>query len=249
MSQDKFITCQVCGGENKAGSSFCNECGAKLLDNKKIVKQNNSKTGKKRKSAKSGEAAAKSKSKVISNGKLFYIITALVLIGLLNLFSAGVFDSPTYVGSTVQNNTADPHQGVDLSSLQEINNLQDRVKNNPGDHQSILKLAHLRNDSGFYEDAIKDYQSYLKLRPFEADVIVDMGVCYYQLNDFENAIATMKQALKLNSKHQIAHFNIGIVNFASGNKEEAISWWKKTVELDASTNIAKKAKELINTHQ
>ena len=44
-------------------------------------------------------------------------------------------------------------------------------------------------------------------------------------------------------------FNIGIVNFAANNKSEAVTWWKKAIEIDPNTNIAKKAEELINSHQ
>lgn len=261
MSENKYIICPVCGQENKIVNDLCEGCGGKLeggvvkiiaaseIVNELKSNSDNAKTRTKKENKKSKPVFKKTSSMKFTGSKLVYLILALVLVGVVNLFVAGVFDSPDYIAPNEQKNLSDLQQGTDLSKLQEINNLEKVVENNPADFKSLLSLAHLLNDSGFYDKAVNKYQDYLKLRPNEPDVIVDLGVCYYQLNDFNNAITTMKKALQINPEHQIANFNIGIVSFAAGNKNEAVSWWKKAVEIDPNTNIAKKAEELINTHQ
>lgn len=162
---------------------------------------------------------------------------------------SGVFDQPS--GPTVSQQQVpndDVHKGVDLTKLQEINKLREEVTNNPANHESILHLAHLLNDSGFKEEAIKWYRQYLVDHPDQADVWVDMGVCYFDLNDFDNAISSMKKGIELNPKHQIAHFNLGIVNYTKGDLNTAIDWWKKAIEIDPSSDIAGRARELINNN-
>ena len=83
--------------------------------------------------------------------------------------------------------------------------------------------------------------------PKDADVIVDMGVCYFQLGKHAEAIGYFKKGIEINPKHQIAHLNLGVVNsFGLKNRVEAEKWWKKAVELDPNSDIGKKAQEFLN---
>ncbi|MBU1679787.1 MAG: tetratricopeptide repeat protein [Bacteroidetes bacterium] len=197
------------------------------------------------------KTAAVPKAKEIGTTKLVYLILGLGFVGMIILYSTDTFQTPkaiqNFSGSQNQNMN-DPHAGANLSNLQEIKRLEGIVNANPNDLSTLVKLAHLLNDSGFFPKAIENYKKYLAQKPNDADVIVDMGVCYFETKDFNTAIATMKSALKVNPTHQIAHFNLGIVNFSAGNLNEAISWWKKTIEINPISEVAVKAKELINQH-
>ncbi len=169
------------------------------------------------------------------------------------LIGAGTFDNPSsehvHVSQTPQPPAKDdPHGGVDMSNLQEINRLQNIVEQNPNDLESLLKLAHLLNDSKFYEKAIETYKKYLSIKPNSPDVLVDMGVCYFELKNYDTAIATMKKAIEIDPKHQIAHFNIGIVTFSTDRPKEAKEWWRKAVEIDPTSDVGKKSQELINSY-
>ena len=189
--------------------------------------------------------------KQLSSTKIVYLIIFLFVIGMIILFGSDAFNSPKAilnVSSDEQINDPHVHDGADLSKLQEIKTLEDRIIAEPNNTELILKLGHLLNDSGFYEKAIERYKKYLSVKPNEPDVIVDMGVCYFQLSDFNLAIEVMESAIKINPKHQIACFNLGIVNSAAGNHDEALDWWKKAVEIDANSNIGKKAKKLLEQH-
>jgi tetratricopeptide (TPR) repeat protein len=140
--------------------------------------------------------------------------------------------------------------GVNLSNIKELTALEESVKNNPGDLDNLLKLAHLLNDSGFYQKAVERYQQYLKEKPLNADVIVDMGVCYFQLGKHQDAIANFKKGIEINPKHQIAHLNLGVVyGFGLKNITEAKKWWNKAVEFDPNSEIGKKAQEFLNQNK
>ena len=75
-----------------------------------------------------------------------------------------------------------------------------------------------------------------------------MGVCMYNLSDFDNAIIQMKKALEYEPNHQIGHLNLGVVNLTLGNSEKAKEWFQKAYDLGPETDIGKRAKELLNSH-
>ncbi len=251
------INCSVCGEEVDINDNFCSSCGAVLKkkntsDSTKDVKRVESKS----KDLKNGNSPGrKSKDnpeknnpdvKKISFVKLFYVAFFLLIVGMVIIFSSGVFDNGGSVSSSAQN-TNDAHSGVDLQYIERINSLEEELKVNP-DKSKLLELAHLLNDSGLKPRAIEKYQEYLKIDPKNADALVDMGVCYYDLGKYDDALNYMKEALKFQPNHQIAHLNIGIVSLSAGMHDEAVDWWKKAVAINPNSDVGKRAQELINSH-
>jgi tetratricopeptide (TPR) repeat protein len=237
----ELINCSVCGEEISIEANFCSSCGSTIRIN------DNAKEGnriRKLKSRKQKTIKIEQEFQTISNTKILYLILSLALIGSIILYASGIFDS-SHITSFGESNFEDVHQGVDLTNLNKINSLEEELKNQPNDSK-LLELAHLLNDSGFKDKAIEKYKLYLKSNPGVADVLVDMGVCYYETGKNDEAIKWMKEALKYEPKHQIAHLNIGIVSMSSGKKEEAMDWWKKTISINPNNNIGKRAQDLIN---
>ena len=188
--------------------------------------------------------------KEFGSTKIIYLVIFLIIIGMIILYGSGSFNSPHAVPAINSGQVNDPHvhDGADLSKLKEIKTLEEKVAADPTNAGQLLKLAHLLNDSGFSAKAIERYKNYLKMQPNEPDVIVDMGVCYYQLSDYNSAIATMEKAIKINPNHQIANFNLGIVNSAAGNHDKALEFWRIAIEISPNSDIGKKAKDLLEKH-
>ncbi len=223
--------CATCGKKLEKDFVYCPYCGTKTGKSKNVINSGtNSLNGKE-----------------LSFKKIIYIVLLLIAVGGVILYSSGVFNEPEIAESETQS-FEDVHKGVDLSNLQQINALENELKANPDDKEKILTLAHMLNDAGFKQKAIERYKEYLKLDSSNADVLVDMGVCYYDMQDYTEAEKWMKEALKYQPRHQIAHLNLGIVSLTSGKHDEAIEWWRKAVEIDPNNNIGKKAEELINSH-
>lgn len=240
-NKENKLICKNCGEENSADSVVCDSCGADLQ-------------GKNGKSpqTKRPQQNVRKRELVLGTRNILVIIAILAVAGVLILIASGSFDEPAAVvgqNTTQQHNHSDnPHGGVDMNSLQKINQLEQAYESNPENTQALVDLAHLLNDSGFYEKAIQRYNEYLKISPDNADVWVDMGVCYYQLQNFESAISAMNKGLEIQPEHQIAHFNLGIVYMASGSMDKAKNWWRKAVNLNPNTNIGKKAQDLLNSN-
>ncbi|GJQ64772.1 MAG: hypothetical protein SCALA702_38250 [Melioribacteraceae bacterium] len=241
-NSEKINICKNCGEENPAANSVCDSCGADLLGKKGNKTSGNNQQNKKN----------RKQDLVLSTRNMLVFIIVLVIAGLFVLIASGTFDEPAAVvdqnTNTQHNHSDNPHGGVDMNSLQKINELQQAYENNPENTRALIDLAHLLNDSGFYEKAIQRYKEYLEISPKEADVWVDMGVCYYQLQQYDSAISAMNKGLEIKPDHQIAHFNLGIVYMASGAMEKAKDWWQKAVNLNPNTNIGKKAQDLLNSN-
>lgn len=175
------------------------------------------------------------------------MVIGLALVGFILLYASGILDG----GSAADNKAGNqPQTGNQLASVEALNAQEELVKNNPGNLENLLNLAHMYFDAGFSQKAIEKYKIYLASRPNEPDVIVDMGVCYFNLEQHEEAIKNFKKGIELNPKHQIAHLNLGVVyNFGLNNKAEAVKWWKKAVELGPATEIGKRAQDFLNQNK
>jgi tetratricopeptide (TPR) repeat protein len=247
------LICTNCGESLNARDNFCSSCGASVIkpkemdDSKKsIPNEKRNKKSLRGKGLENKNIGSNPDQKKISTVKIVYLAFFFVVIALVIVYSSGSFDKPG-ISAAAQSSENDVHKGVDLQYLQRINTLEEEFKINPDDSK-LLELAHLLNDSGLKEKAIEKYQTYLKSNPKDADVLVDMGVCFFELGKNEEALRFMKDALKYQPKHQIAHLNLGIVSLSANLHDEAVDWWKKAVELDPSNSIGKRAQELINSH-
>ena len=231
---------------------FCNECGYKFEKEYKFWPECGTKV--------SGSKNSKSKnveSKVATNGdktlnpKVLYgiLIGGFAVIAII-ILTSGILDSAPVNTSVMNQNQVVPNtnSGVNLNNMQMINDLEAKIKQNPEDYKSLLELAHLKNDSGLFEAAIQNYKTYLDKNPKDADARVDMGVCYFNLQDYPSAIKEMETALTYVPNHQIAHLNLGVVNLSAGNIEKSKEWLKKAYDLNPTSEVGKKAEQLLNNH-
>jgi tetratricopeptide (TPR) repeat protein len=253
MLESMINFCPECGFRLEKEYRFCPNCGIKL--GHEIYETNKNSSGPshpdKSQNAKKnkGSVAAEVQPPKLSTRALLSIISVIVGFIAITLLASGVFDTPkinTVIQQPVNNNQG---SGVDLSRMQEIKDLEDKVTANPNDYQLVLQLGHLKNDAGLYEQAIVSYKKYLAANAKDADARVDMGVCYFNLKNYDAAIAEMKEALKYKPDHQIAHMNLGVVYMASGKLDEAMTWFQKAIDLGPDNEIGKKAKELLESHK
>lgn len=233
--------CNECGYKFEREHKFCPECGTKVSGTKNS-KVNNSVS----------KNSSNDDSKNLNPKVLYGILVGGFAILAVIILTSGILDStPVTTAPLNQNqNQVQPNTtpGVNLNNVQLINDLEAKVKQNPEDYTSLLQLAHLKNDSGLFDAAIQNYKTYLVKNPKDADARVDMGVCYFNLQDFPNAIREMETAIKYVPNHQIAHLNLGVVNLSAGNLEVSKQWLKKAYDLNPTSEVGIKAEQLLNNH-
>ncbi len=188
------------------------------------------------------------KHKTLAPIKIVYLIILLLFLGIVILVASGTFNTPKINSDKIDKPIKNDTSSAKVTALNKLNSLENIVKNNSDDLKSLLQLAHLLNDSGFYNKAITNYKKYLEKDSTNVDILIDMGVCYYQLEDYNSAIKTMKKGVALNPKHQIANFNLGIVTATNGNNDEAVKYWQIAVNINPSSDIGKKAQNLLDNH-
>jgi TolA-binding protein len=258
----QVIVCTNCGEENSLESSVCNSCGVKLNKTKTAIvtpsnnfKANTQANIEKPKSKKPNKAQNKNKNestviinKKLDSKKILAFVGISIGLVLLVLVASGVIDltgsktTPTVMAQQNQDS------GIDLSSISKINELKNIVEKDPNNASAILDLANLRFDSGFFEDAAKNYDQYLKLDPRNANARIDMAVCYYNMQKFDKAESEIITALKYSPNHQTGYLNLGVIYLAKQNLEKSKEWFNKAVELDPNSEVGKKAKSLLESH-
>ncbi|MBT8378707.1 MAG: tetratricopeptide repeat protein [Ignavibacteria bacterium] len=251
---DKLLVCDICGEDNPITNEACFSCGAKLKsfivekkieESKKSRRLGTSKQNLRKKNSKKTDLSKNGKD--LGGKKLFLVSSIIVIVLAVLLILTGVFDSG--INQTQQQiSDQSTDSGVDLSNLNMIADLENKVKTNPNDKASTIQLANLLQDSGLYERAIGYYKKYLEMDPEDANAMVDMGICYYNLKDLQTAIKEMETALKYQPKHQLAHLNLGIVNLTAGNLDLSKEWFRKAVQIDPNTQAGKRAQELLQSH-
>ncbi|MCW8811201.1 MAG: tetratricopeptide repeat protein [Ignavibacteriaceae bacterium] len=249
----EVIICKNCGEENSLDSINCFSCGVPLKGHKNSKQASGKFEDKKNNQKKSDDGEftkrgnIKSEEKILDNKKILIISSFVVIVFVIALLITGVFESGVQSNMTQVNNQSNA-SGVNLENMNEITDLENKLKANPDDMEATLHLAHLQQDSKLFEKAISNYKKYLEKNPENADALVDMGICFYNLGDYKSAINEMESALKYQPKHQIACLNLGIVNLAAQNIAESKKWFKKTVELNPNSEAGKRAQELLTSH-
>lgn len=258
--------CEVCGEDTSIDNGFCEKCGAKLsgkekdvasekikLAENKVLAFKEKKQNREQKFSKPGAKENKSnatnivseKNKTLNINQIIWIAGGLIIFGFILLWVSGVFDSNP-VRQMQGNNVIDSK--INLEEIQKIEELETLTRNDTTNIANVLDLAHKLNDSGFFERAINYYKMYLRSNPGNADVHIDLGVCFYELKLYNNAKTEMKKGLRINPQHQIGLFNLGIVNFSEGKLDSAKYWWKKSIAINENSEIGSKAKHLIESN-
>ena len=244
--------CPECGIKLDKGYAFCPNCGYELVQVRNELNKINSSV------FKPGTIKNIKKEKTLSAiviqnnlriNKLLAIMGGLILLVAGILFSSGIFVTPRVKEIVQTPNENNQNPGVDLSKMNEIKTLEDKISADPEDSQAQLQLANLKHDSGMFESAIINYKKYLETNPSDADARVDMGVCYFILKNYNEAIAEMKKAVQYNPKHQLAYINLGIVSLSAGSLDDAKKFWQKAMDLDPGSDNGLKAKKLLESHK
>ena len=109
----------------------------------------------------------------------------------------------------------------------ELRQLQQAVTNNPNSVEAWNRLGHWYFDHESPVEAIKAYESSLRLKADDPDIITDLGIMYRSLGRYEQSLDLFRKASGLDPKHEQSRFNQGIVlYFDLDRKAEALETWK-----------------------
>ena len=228
--------CASCGTENSVNASMCKSCGSPLAVNQEARRTKQEKRDKGKQRTTSQPALAP-----------WQIILGLFGAVILILIVTEVQKSRA-VPERLQVASSNTPPAANMEALQQIQDLEGRVKANPNDTKLLLDLANHLHDNRFWDKAITSYKKYLDKNPNDGNARVDMGICYKENGDLTSAKREMELVLKRDPDHLNAKFNLGIVALASGDLETSNEWFKKAVAQNAESEVGRRAQQLLSQH-
>lgn len=260
----KIRLCDLCGEENDYEAKECDHCGVRFSGKEKLIERTikvddtlahkepkivsvkKSKPSKQKRQETIG--SSKQTSKTLSTKHIYLILASFI--GLLAIFIYLSYENAKVSVGNNNLNTGSPveQSSVDLNAINEINRLENELKNEPNNPDILIKLANLTHDAQFFEKAISYYEKYLTHKPDDNDAEVDMGVCYFELKQFDKARKIFESVIEKNPRHQIAYLNLGVVFLREGKTVEAKENFQKCIALGEHTNAGHRAAELLKSH-
>jgi len=126
--------------------------------------------------------------------------------------------------------------------------LQAVVDKDPNNATARAQLGDLYFDADRYGDAIKWYETALKLNPKDVNVSTDLGISYYYTNQADLALKQFAYSLSLDPKHLKTLLNLGIVcAFGKQDLQGAIAAWKQVIEIAPNSSEGQTAKRALDS--
>ena len=124
--------------------------------------------------------------------------------------------------------------------------LIEALQKNPTDFEADVKLGNLYYDGQQYGEAIRYYESALKLQPENADVRTDLGTSYWYTGNADKAIAEFQKALKVRPDHPGTLFNMGVVKWQGKlDPAGAVAAWKELLRKNPDYPQKQQVEDLI----
>jgi tetratricopeptide (TPR) repeat protein len=95
--------------------------------------------------------------------------------------------------------------------MAEINALKDRVTKNRSDADAWTRLGNIYHDAGMFDQAIEFYLRATEIRPNDAAVLTDTGICYQQLRQNDKALEMFERAQKADPSNWQSLYNTVVV--------------------------------------
>ncbi len=106
-----------------------------------------------------------------------------------------------------------------------------QLKSDPNNAQLLYSIGNLYYDAQQYPDAVKYYESSLRINPKATDVRTDLGTAYHLMGQPDRAISEYDEVLKTDGRHANALFNEGMVKWQDKmDVNGAVAAWKRLLE-------------------
>ena len=95
-------------------------------------------------------------------------------------------------------------------------------------YKEALYLHHI----GDFFPAEKKYKEVLQWHTYHADVLHDLGIVYYNLQQYQNCLSHLLQSLAIDPASGLHHYSLGLVLEKIGNIPQAIEAYQKSIRLN-----------------
>lgn len=128
-------------------------------------------------------------------------------------------------GAMAQQQGAPQGQGAPAGAggpaMAQIEELRNRVAQNPNDAEAVLQLAGMNFQIRNWPRAAELFEQYLKLRPGDPNALTDLGTSYLQAGQVEKSLTVFQQVRQQNPGYWQSYFNEIIALATLGRMDEA----------------------------
>jgi tetratricopeptide (TPR) repeat protein len=128
-------------------------------------------------------------------------------------------------------------EGASEQQLKRAQELRDLLARDSTNVEARTQLGNVLYDTGNWKDAIPQYVFVLGRDSTRVPVLVDIGVCYFNLSQPDVAESYFKKALVLDPHQSVAHFNMGIVRESRRDFAGAMSAYHLALEASPSDEL------------
>lgn len=108
---------------------------------------------------------------------------------------------------------------------------EDNVWSQPDDPMSHYNLGVALLDAGRAAEAIRSFDTALRLEPDHTMALDNLGMAYERLGRPQDALAPLEEALRIDPNDEVAHNNLGSVLIGLGRAREAIAHVERALVL------------------
>ena len=92
-------------------------------------------------------------------------------------------------------------------------------------------LAAVLEDRGDYDGAISHLQEAVRIKPYDAPAVFNLGLALYSTGRYDDAIERYQQALRLDPNNPNVYVNLGNVFFMTGRLDDAATQYQQAIRL------------------
>jgi len=100
--------------------------------------------------------------------------------------------------------------------------------------QNYFNLALVELSENNYSAAMKALETFVRLKPGNAQGHLLLGRTYHNLNETAPAVGEFKKAIALDPRLPLAHYHLGYAFQSQGESAQALAEFQKEIELDSS---------------
>jgi len=230
--------CSTCGNEVPLGSNFCISCGAEVSTGRGAIRPDRTRA----------KAPKKRVSKINPNRRKNGVLALIISVPVISILFYQIMQqedstTPRIDLSAVPGMPAprDNQPATDSDAMapvmQKLEELNDRIDDNPEDFHAYLELGSMYATIWRYEEASEYFESYVELQPDDGQVRTALAEMYLNSGNVEKAKFHLEEALRIDPQDDFALYNLGIVLASMGDKAGARNAWEQLAEQNPNSEI------------
>ncbi len=148
--------------------------------------------------------------------------------GALQAFTQAVAIAPADAGLCVK-------QALAALQLEKIDvfeqALETALRMDPENHDALKLVADLQARENNFIEAGKTYHRILQKHPDDVEVLLSLGLCFFQQGDLETAEMVYERVLKVDAQNAVAKENLGVIREKKGAPQPAVNSGKSAPPL------------------